>query len=87
MEKVKNGKNLKEKVLFLMCLGVLAGNMSAVVYAQDSEVNYDKYYKINGENEIIDEIIISDDGEKKNGGFLLIMKVPQVLYLLKKMLK
>lgn len=71
MEKVKNGKNLKEKVLFLMCLGVLAGNMSAGVYAQDSEVNYDKYYKINGENEIIDEIIISDDGEKKEWGIFI----------------
>ncbi len=39
MEKVKNGKNLKEKVLFLMCLGVLAGNMSAGVYAQQNPEN------------------------------------------------
>lgn len=71
MEKGKNSKNLKEKVLFLMCLGALAGNMSTEVCAQDSVVNYDKFYKINGENKIKDEIIISDDGEEKEYGFII----------------
>lgn len=32
----KSSKNLKEKVLFLMCLGTLAGNMGTEVYAQDN---------------------------------------------------
>ena len=67
----KSSKNLKEKVLFLMCLGALAGNMSTEVCAQDSVVNYDKFYKINGENKIKDEIIISDDGEEKEYGFII----------------
>ncbi len=71
MEKGKKSKNLKEKVLFLMCLGALAGNMSTEVCAQDSVVNYDKFYKINGENKIKDEIIISDDGEEKEYGFII----------------
>ncbi len=71
MEKGKKSKNLKEKVLFLMCLGALAGNMSTEVYAQDSVVNYDKFYKINGENKIKDEIIISDDGEEKEYGIFI----------------
>lgn len=70
MRREKNGKNLKEKVLFLMCLGALAGNMSAGVYAQDSEVNYDKYYNIDGDKEIKDEIIISDGKEKEWGIFI-----------------
>ena len=71
MEKGKKSKNLKEKVLFLMCLGALAGNMSTEVCAQDSVVNYDKFYKINGENKIKDEIIISDDGKEKEYGFII----------------
>lgn len=32
----KSSKNLKEKVLFLMCLGALAGNMGTEMYAQDN---------------------------------------------------
>lgn len=32
----KSSKNLKEKVLFLMCLGALAGNMGPEMYAQDN---------------------------------------------------
>ena len=52
----KSSKNLKEKVLFLMCLGALTGNISTEVYAQTS----DKYhYNINGDKKIEDEIIIS----------------------------
>mgnify|MGYP003376545171 CR=1 FL=1 len=39
MEKGKKSKNLKEKVLFLMCLGALAGNMSTEVYAQQNPEN------------------------------------------------
>ena len=47
MKKGKNGKNLKEKVLFLMCLGALAGNMSAEIYAQENpENNFEKYNNI-----------------------------------------
>ena len=36
----KSSKNLKEKVLFLMCLGALAGNISTEVYAQENPKNY-----------------------------------------------
>ena len=36
MEKGKSCKNLREKMLFLMCLGTLAGNMGTEVYAQDN---------------------------------------------------
>ena len=36
----KSSKNLKEKVLFLMCLGALAGNISAEIYAQENPKNY-----------------------------------------------
>lgn len=32
----KSSKNLKEKVLFLICLGALAGNMGTEMYAQDN---------------------------------------------------
>ena len=32
----KSSKNLKEKVLFLMCLGALAGNISTEIYAQNN---------------------------------------------------
>ncbi len=50
MEKVKNGKNLKEKVLFLMCLGALTGNMSTEVYAQENpEYNIKDYSTLIGE--------------------------------------
>ena len=41
---MENGKSLKEKVLFLMCLGVLAGNMSTEVYAEpepESDFEYE----------------------------------------------
>ena len=41
---MEKGKNLKEKVLFLMCLGILAGNMSAGVYAQENLENNIKDY-------------------------------------------
>lgn len=40
MEKGKNSKNLKEKVLFLMCLGALAGNMSTEIYALEDPIDY-----------------------------------------------
>ena len=62
MEKVKNGKNLKEKVLFLMCLSALAGNISTEVYAE----NYD-YTSIIGEkyNEEYKKYGTSYDGSVK----------------------
>ena len=44
MENGKNSKNLKEKVLFLMCLGAFAGNMGTEVYAQENPENNIKDY-------------------------------------------
>ena len=81
MEKVKNGKNLKEKVLFLMCLGVLAGNMSAGVYAQQNPENnikdysgvikekYDnnEYTAENEDGKVIKTITFSEDNEVNEG--------------------
>ena len=63
MKKGKNEKNLKEKVLFLMCLGALAGNMGTEVYATDDYVHYE--IKCNhSEVEIDDEINISNENPK-----------------------
>lgn len=54
MKKGKNGKNLKEKVLFLMCLGALAGNMSTEVYGAYSNKNFNKFtYEYERKNEKI----------------------------------
>ena len=59
----KSSKNLKEKVLFLMCLGALAGNMGTEVYATDDYVHYE--IKCNdSEVEIDDEINISNENPK-----------------------
>lgn len=67
MKKGKNGKNLKEKVLFLMCLGALAGNMSAEIYAQENpENNFEKY------NNIIKEKFQNKDYETNQDGSITI---------------
>ena len=59
----KSSKNLKEKVLLLMCLGALAGNMGTEVYATDDYVHYE--IKCNdSEVEIDDEINISNENPK-----------------------
>ena len=66
----KSSKNLKEKVLFLMCLGALAGNISAEVYAQEKET-HDRYYPVNNTNITIgDKISIFDSNERTHGIYI-----------------
>lgn len=81
MEKGKKSKNLKEKVLFLMCLGTLAGNMSTEVYAQQNPENnytgliekkYDnnEYTEENKDGKVIKTITFSE-GNKVNKGIIV----------------
>ncbi len=81
MEKGKKSKNLKEKVLFLMCLGALAGNMSTEVYAQQNPENnytgliekkYDnnEYTEENKDGKVIKTITFSE-GNKVNKGIIV----------------
>ena len=63
MEKGKKSKNLKEKVLFLMCLGALVGNMSARVYAQEDQ-QFPELFDITAANS---EIKINDEINLPNG--------------------
>ena len=77
----KSSKNLKEKVLFLMCLGTLAGNMSTEVYAQQNPENnytgliekkYDnnEYTEENKDGKVIKTITFSE-GNKVNKGIIV----------------
>lgn len=64
---MENGKSLKEKVLFLMCLGALAGNISTGVYAQEDQQFPELFYDItaaNSEIKINDEINLPNDDNK-----------------------
>ena len=81
MEKGKKSKNLKEKVLLLMCLGALAGNMSTEVYAQQNPENnytgliekkYDnnEYTEENKDGKVIKTITFSE-GNKVNKGIIV----------------
>ena len=53
---MENGKSLKEKMLFLLCLGALAGNMSTEIYGAYSNEIFNKFtYKTEGELEKVEE--------------------------------
>ena len=62
-------KNLKEKALFLLCLGALAGNMSTEIYAQGNDP-YDEHYTFGENVQIKNEINISGGNEKEYGIFI-----------------
>lgn len=59
-------KNLKEKALFLLCLGALAGNINTEMYAQGNE-QCDEHYTFGKNVQIENEITISDGNEKEYG--------------------
>lgn len=65
---MENGKSLKEKVLFLMCLGVLAGNMSTEVYAEpEPESDFEYEYNAVGAVGAVNNPLILKKIEKKSG--------------------
>ena len=64
MEKGKSCKNLREKMLFLMCLGTLAGNISTEIYAQENLENNIKDYSVLIE-ETVSEIFKKTPDEDK----------------------
>ena len=62
-------KNLKEKALFLLCLGALAGNMSTEIYAQDNINIFNKSYDFNESG-----IEAKKENKEYNDGDLIINK-------------
>lgn len=66
MKKGKSSRDLKEKVLFLMCLGVLAGNISTGVYGEILQDETKTYNRVDyTEDEILgDSLIIKNTGTK-----------------------